>query len=124
MPKKCQGSDRQVDVEDVAPAIGLGQPATEHRAGHHRNAPQRHCRSLPLLRIDVEQHRLRERDKRGAEQALQDPEQHDLHQGLRHAAQHRRNSETSDGDKEQALDAKPPGEEAGRRRHDRGSDDI
>jgi hypothetical protein len=36
-------TDRQIDVEDIAPTIGLGQPAAEHRpkngTGHHRDAP-------------------------------------------------------------------------------------
>ena len=121
-------ADRQVDVEDIAPAIGLGQPAAEHGpqdgTGHHRDAPKRHGGSLPLLRIDVEQDGLRERDERRAEHALQDPEQHDLDQRLRHAAQHRGDGEAGDGEEEEPLEPEPSGEVAGRRRHDRGGDDV
>ena len=123
-----EDADRQVDVEDKAPAIGGGQPTPEHRTqnrtGHHRNAPQGDCRSLPLLRIDVHQHRLRERDQRGAKHALQDPKQHDLNDGLRHAAQHRSDREAGDGDEENTLDPEPPGQVAGGGSHDRGGDDI
>ena len=39
-------------------------------------------------------------------------------------AEHRCDGEPGDGDKKQAFDAIPPGKEAGRRCHDRGSDDI
>ena len=67
---------------------------------------------------------LRQRHERRAEHALQDPEQHDLDQRLRHAAQHRGDGEAGDGDQEQALEPEPAGEEAGRRRHDRGGDDV
>ena len=123
-----EDADRQVDVENPAPGVVLGQPATEHRpqdgTDHDRDAPHRHRRALALLRIDVEQHGLRQRDERRAEHALQDAEQHDLHQRLRHAAQHGGDGEAGDGDEEQALAPEPAGEEAGRRRHDRGGDDV
>ncbi len=53
--EKAENADRQVDIEDVAPRVVLGQPAAEDRAedgpGHHRDAPHRHRRSLPLRRI-------------------------------------------------------------------------
>ncbi len=55
---------------------------------------------------------------------MQNPEQHDLDQGLRHAAQHRGDGEADDGDEKKALEPEPPGEVAGGRRHDRRSDDI
>jgi hypothetical protein len=38
-----EDADRQVDVEDIAPTVGLGEPTTEHRSkngtGHHSDAP-------------------------------------------------------------------------------------
>ena len=88
------------------------------------DAEQRHGESLPLPRIDAEQHGLRQRHQRGAERALQDAEQHDLRQRLRHAAQHRRDGEAGDRDQEQPLEPEPAGQKAGRRRHDRGGDDV
>src|SRR5580704_16688020 len=80
--EECEDADWLVDVEDITPTIGLGQPAPEYRpkngTRHYGHAPHRHRRSLPLLRIDVEQHGLRERDERRAECALKHPEQDDL----------------------------------------------
>jgi len=67
---------------------------------------------------------LRERDERRAEHPLQGPKQDDLHQGLRHPAQHRCDGEACDGSEEEAFATEPAGEEAGQRSHDRGSDDI
>ena len=69
-------------------------------------------------------HRLRQRHQGGAEHALQDAEQHDLAQRLRHAAEDRGNGEADDGGDEQPRAAEPRGEEAGRRRHDRRRDDV
>jgi hypothetical protein len=48
----------------------------------------------------------------------------DLHKRLRHAAQHGGDGETRHGHEEQTLASEPAGEKAGRRRHDRGGDDI
>ena len=123
-----KGSDRQVDVEHPAPGVILGQPAAEHRAqngaDHDRDAKQRHRGSPALRRIDVDQYRLREWDERRTEHALQGPEQHDLHQGLRHPAQHRRDGKSGDGNEENPLAPEPAGKESGRRDHDSGRDDI
>ena len=66
----------------------------------------------------------RERHQRRAEEALQQPEGHDLEQRLRDAAQHRGDHEAGDRHQQHALAAEPVGEEARRRRHDRGGDDI
>ncbi len=79
-----EDTDRQVDVEDIAPAVDRGQIAAKHRpehgTGHNRDAPYRHCASLLFFRINIEQSGLGERDEGGAEQALQDAKQYDLHQ--------------------------------------------
>ena len=57
-PEKCEQADGHVDIENVAPAIGLRQPAAEHRPengpGHHGNAPWAitdPCRSFGLMFI-------------------------------------------------------------------------
>ena len=125
---EVENADRQVDVEHVAPAVILGQPAaehrTQHRSDHHADAEQRHGEALALPRIAREQNRLRERNQRSAERALHDPEQHDLVERLRHAAQHRRDSEAGDRHQEKTLEPEPAGEKSGRRRHDGGGDDI
>jgi hypothetical protein len=64
-PEPGQQAERQVDVEDPAPVVVLGQPATERRPeygpDHHAHAPHRHGRPVPLARVGVQEHRLRQR---------------------------------------------------------------
>ena len=123
-----ENADRQIDIEDIAPAIILGEPAAEHRpehgADHDAHAEQRHGKTLPLARVGAEQDGLRERNKRGAERALKYAKQHNLRHRLRHAAQHRSDRESADGNQEKPLETEAAGEKAGRRRHDRGGDDV
>ncbi len=91
-PDQIENADRQIDIKHPAPAVILGEPAAEHGAqhgpDHDADAKQRHGKSLALARIAAKQNGLRQRNKRRAERALQDPEQHELRQRLRHAAQH------------------------------------
>ena len=75
-------------------------------------------------RIDVEQHRLRQRHQRRAEEPLQHAEQHDLIERLRHAAQRRGQGEADDRHQEQRLAAEAVGQPAGERRHDRRGHDV
>ena len=55
-------ADRQVDVEDPAPTVILGQPAAQHRAEdrpqHDPHAPDRDGLAVPFRRVDLHQHRL------------------------------------------------------------------
>lgn len=80
--KKTQNADRQVDIEHVAPAVTVGEPAADHWTqngpGHHSEPEQCHCGPLAFAGIDVDQHGLRQRDEGGAERALQDTKQNDL----------------------------------------------
>ena len=40
--EKCKDADRQIDVEDIAPTVVLGQPAAEYRARERdRPSPRR-----------------------------------------------------------------------------------
>ena len=123
-----QDADRHVDVEDPAPVVGLGQPAAQGRAqdgaDHDAHAPHRHRLAVLLLGIRIEQHGLRQRHQRGAEQALHQAEQHHLGQRAGEAAQHRGAGEARDGDLEQPLAAEPRLEEAGDGRGDGGGHDI
>ncbi len=95
-----QRPDRDVDVENPAPGEVLGEPAAERRpddrAHDHRCAPDRHHLRNQPLRVEVEHHRLRQRDQRCARDALQEAEQHHLRQVLRHAAEHRGDGEAGD----------------------------
>ncbi len=121
-------TERNIDVEDPAPTVMIGQPAAQYRAAdradHHPHGPDRHGGAPFLRRIDLVHHRLRQRHQRGAEHALHRAENHHLSQRLRHAAEDRGEGEAGDRGDEQARAAEPRGEEAGRRRHDRGGDDI
>ena len=75
-------ADRNVDVEDPAPAVVVGQPAAEHRPENRRDddaeAPEAHRLAAILRRERLEQHRLRQRLQRAAGRALHDAE-HDQH---------------------------------------------
>jgi hypothetical protein len=67
---------------------------------------------------------LGKRHERRAEQALHDPEQHDLHQGLREAAQDQGEGKPCNRDEKKTHQSKPSSQEAGGRRHNRRRDDI
>ncbi len=127
-PDKRQNADRHVDVKVPPPAVVFGEPAAENRpddrADHNRHAPIRHRCALALRRVGVHQHRLRQRHQGRAKGALDQPEDDDLVDRRGHSAQHRAEREADDRGHEQALEAKPLGKIAGRRRHDRGGDDV
>ena len=63
--QRCQYSKRQIDVENVAPVIHLGQVAAESgpkdRSDHYADAPDGHSFAALLNRIDVHHCRLRQR---------------------------------------------------------------
>ncbi|MNV11510.1 hypothetical protein D3C71_1020780 [compost metagenome] len=91
-PEPGQQAERQVDVEHPAPVVVLGEPAPQRRpedgAHHDTYAPHRHGGAVLLGRIGIEQHRLGEGHQAGAEDPLQQPEQHYLIQALGRATQH------------------------------------
>ena len=120
--------DRHVDIEHPSPAVVLGQPAAEggaqNRADHHAHAPGRHCRTLLLARVAVEQSGLRQRHQRGTEYALQQTEQDDLAEVSGDAAQHRGDREARDRDQEDSLHAEAIGEIARGCGRNRRSDDV
>src|SRR5215469_9472769 len=76
--------DGQVDLEDPAPAIVLGQPAAQHRAKyrpqHDPGAPDRYRLAVALRRVDLHQHRLGQRHEPGAAGPLQQAVDHQLRQ--------------------------------------------
>ena len=128
MPEKCQNADRHIDVKIPSPTVIVGQPSAENwpddRANHDGHAPIGHGRALLLLRVGVQQHRLRQRHQGRAKTALDQPEQDELVQRIRQSACHRGERETDHRGLEQTLDAKSVGEIAGRRRHDRCRNDV
>ena len=86
-------TERQVDVEDVAPTVGLGEPAadrrTHDRAEHHPDPPNRHGEASPLKGIDVEQRGLGQWHQGCAERA---PEARGTRQSGSATGPHRRAS--------------------------------
>ena len=121
-------ADRQVDVEHPAPVVVVGQPAAQHRAADRpedrADAAHRHRLAMPLERVDLQQHRLRQRHQPGAANPLQPAIEHELGQAGGAAAQSRGHGEARDREHEHDLDAEAAGEPAGQRHHDRRGDDV
>jgi len=72
--QRAQHADRQVDAEDPAPAVVIGQPAAERRP-HDRpedrpDAEHRHRVPVPLRRVDLQQGGLRQRDEASSSDPL------------------------------------------------------
>ena len=126
--QRAQHADRQVDVEDPAPAVVIGQPAAERRphdrAEDRADAEYGHRMPVALRRVDLEQGGLRQRDQPGPGHALQRTKENELIEACGGAAQRRCERKTDDRDQKNLLDAEPAGEPAGQRHHDRGADDI
>ena len=102
---KGQEADRDVDQEDPAPGILVGDPAAEGRADDRRHqgrqAEQRHRHALLFARKGVEQHALAGGLKTAAGQALDHAEQDQLIEAGGHPAQPR--GEGEDGDRQQEV---------------------
>ncbi len=117
-PEESEDAEWYVDEEHPAPVVILGQPAAERgshdgsEAGRHR--PHRHGPGLTFRRVDVEQHGLGQRHQRGPAKALQQPGQHDLGQRLRQSAEHGRDGETGDRNKENPFAADAAGQPTAR----------
>ena len=76
------------------PSVG---PATG--PDHHAQSPDRHRLAAFVRWIGVGHDGLRQRHQRRAEHALQQPEEHDLREALRDAAQRGRGDEAGDADR-------------------------
>src|SRR6266478_2941871 len=84
--QRAQRADRQVDVEDPAPAVLIGQPAAERRP-HDRPADRAHAEhchgtAVALRRVDLQQRRLRQRDQTGPGHPLQRAEENQLAEAI------------------------------------------
>ena len=77
-----QDADRDIDKEDPAPAVVIGDPAAQRRSdnGRDNNGDRREAERLTaIFRLKVvEQHRLLHRLQAAAKKALQHAEQDDL----------------------------------------------
>ena len=98
---------RQVDVEDPAPTEIVGEvPAnhgTKHGRHHDAQAPEGHGFAAVLRREGFQHHGLREWLERASSGALDDAEEDQHGQRLRHPTQKRRRREPEDGRLEHAL---------------------
>ena len=124
----AQQTDRQVDVEDPAPAVVFGQPAAQHRphdrAENRAHPEHRHRRAVPLRRVDAQERRLRQRDQPGAGHPLKGPEHHQFAEARRDPAQRRGDREANHRAEKDVFDPEAPGHPPGQRHHHRGADDI
>src|SRR5208337_3066183 len=120
--------DRHIDKEHPAPIELVSQPAAERRADNRAqydpHAPDRHRLGMALWRIDLQEHRLRQRHKRRSADTLQQTVYHYLRKARGHAAQGRGQGKTGDREEKHVFDAKAAGEPARQRRHDRRRDDV
>ena len=79
-PGQGQRADRQIDVENPAPAVIIGQKPPQ-RGSHdwsqgYADAPDRHCTAVIFGIVNFEKNGLRKRHQGGAPDALKDTKQH------------------------------------------------
>ena len=123
-----RNADREVDVEDPAPAVAVGQPSADDGAENRRDddaeAPEAHGLAA-LVRLEgFEEHRLRQRLQGAAGRALNDAEEDERSERRREAAQKRRRGEADDRQHQQPLAAEHAREPAGHRQNDGVGDQI
>ena len=119
-------ADRDVDVEDPRPVDVVGDPAAQQRTHHRRDqggdCPHRHRQPGQRFRIAGQQQRLRERDHRPGDEALQRAERNQRRHVRRQAAQQRRHHEQDHAADEQPDLAEALRQPAGQRHGDRVGD--
>ena len=121
-------ADRQVDVEDPSPAVGIGQPSAEdgpqNRGDDDAEPPEAHGLAALLGRERLQENRLRERLHRAAGRALDQAERDERGEVRRQPAQQRRDGEAGDRRHQQPLAAEVAREPARHRQDDRVGDEI
>ena len=105
--KQGQHADRQIDVEDPAPGVVVGDPAaqrgTDGRRHDRGDAVERERQPALLRRERVGENGLRHRLQPAAARALQNAEQDQHRQAGRGSAQQRAEREQEDAQQEEAL---------------------
>jgi hypothetical protein len=123
-----QDADGDVDVEDPAPAIAVGEPASEdgpeHGSHDDAESPEGHGLAALLGAEGFEHDGLRDGLERAAGSALDEAEDDEERKARREAAKKRRRRETGDRPDEQALAAELPGEPAGDGQNDGVGDEV
>ena len=112
----------QVEVEDPAPAVVVGDPTAECWAEDwgekNTDAEGRHGMTVTLLRKSLEQNGLGERLEPSAGQTLQHAEDDELRQRGGHAATERGDRESGNASEEKALAAEMIRQPSRNRKHD------
>ncbi len=102
-----QRADGDVDVERVAPAIGIGQPSAQgrpqHRRHHYAEPEQRHGRAAPGRRKGLQQNRLGQWLQRASACTLQHARNQQHRKRRRSAAEEARYGEQHDAGDEEPL---------------------
>jgi len=118
-----KNADGNVDVESVAPAPGVGEPAAQcgakHRSDDDSESIGGHGFGTVLEGEAFKQDGLRERLQGAATCALQDAGQEDDRERRGRAAEERSDGEEGDADEQEALAAEAPGKPVGGGKDDR-----
>ena len=121
-------ADGQVDIENPAPGIVVGDPATEGRPknrGHnHAHAEGGHRHTALFARETFEQNRLRHRDQGPAARSLKNPGKDEKAERRSHAAQHGRGGKNADAHGQQAAPSELHSEPARDGQNDRIGNEI
>ena len=120
--------DRNVDQEDPAPSVVVGDPAAQrrphHGREHHAHAVHRHRHALLFARKSFAQDGLRNRLQRAAAQALQHAAQDQDGKAGRQAAHRGAGGEQQHAAHVKSLAAEQRGEPSAERQHDRVGDQV
>src|SRR5262249_17227355 len=117
-----RNADRYVDVENPAPTVAVGEPATKNGAEERRDddaeSPEAHGFAAIFGREGFEEHGLRNWLEATTARSLNDAANDKEGQAWRESAKERRNCEAGDGHHEHALATEVIGEPAGERKND------
>ncbi len=105
---------RQIDVEDPAPGVVVGDPAAQRRPQDGRDdnaqAECRHRRAMLFGRESFQQHRLRQRLQASTAEALQHAKEDQRLQAGRHTAEQRTDGEAGNAQHQHAPPPKAHGQ--------------
>ena len=121
-------ADRDIDVERIAPAIRVGQPAAkrwpQHRRDDHAESEQRHRRTALGRRKTLQQDRLREWLQRSTARSLQHARNQQHGQRRRGSTEERRNGEQHHARHQKPLAPEAQREPVARRKNDGVGDQV
>ncbi len=126
--EESEHADGQIDVEDPAPGVAVGDPAAEgwadDRRNHDADAVNRHRGAVLAGREALEEDGLGDRLHSAAANALQDAGEDEHGHVDGEAAEQGSDGEEHDREREQALASDAAGDPAGSGKHDGVRDEI